>query len=328
MEITKLIDIKNEEDIAKEQFALDVLNGFSETPKHLSAKYFYDDRGSELFQKITKHEDYYPCRTELEILNNIKFHLPSLISDKEIDVIELGPGDGHKSKIILEGLIERGHIVNYYPVDISERALNFLKKNISEHRSLRIHGVVAEYFDGLNFARNNSSNRQMVMFLGSNIGNFRPKEGQNFLRQLWRGLNARDYVLIGFDLKKDINILSRAYDDSDGLTKEFNLNLLLRINRELAGEFDVEKFHHHAIYNPVIGAMESYLISMEEQSVYIGTLQKTFSFKAFEPILLEHSFKYLKSDIDELCEISGHKVVEHYYDKEGRFIDSLWEVVK
>lgn len=329
MQITKLIDQGLiDEDSLKEQFGIDVLTGLCAKPKTLSAKYFYDDIGSDIFQKITQHPDYYPTRTEFEILDAIKNDIPKIIGENEVDIIELGAGDCHKSKLIIDGFLDAGCKVNFYPIDISEKAMILLQDNIASHPNLLVHGVVAEYFDGLRLVRQKSSNKQLVLFLGSNIGNFDRVQNQGFLRRLWMSLNADDYVLIGFDLKKNVDVLTAAYNDSDDHTKDFNLNLLTRINRELGGNFNIDKFQHLGVYSPIQGAMESYVLATENQDIYIAELKRSFHFEAYEPIHLEYSFKFLKSDIDYICQENGFNVVEHFTDPIEYFIDSLWTVVK
>jgi L-histidine N-alpha-methyltransferase len=173
-----------------------------------------------------------------------------------------------------------------------------------------------------------SRNRQVVLFLGSNIGNLDRTDSLEFLRKLWKTLNADDFVLIGFDQKKNIPVLNKAYNDSSGHTTEFNLNVLSRINRELGGDFDLDRFYHYGFYNPTEGAMESYLISLEEQQVYVRDLQRSFHFGKYEPVHLEYSFKFLPSDIEFLCDQTGFDVVKHFSDEQTYFIDSLWRVVK
>lgn len=329
MKITNILNENEAKDkFIINQFAIDVLTGLCASPKSLSAKYFYDDAGSKIFQDITQHEDYYPTRTEVEILNSIKSELPNKINEEVIDIIELGPGDGHKSQIILNGFLNENYQVNYYPVDISEKAMTMLQKNILKHPNLTIHGVIGDYFEGLNLVRNKSNNKQLVLFLGSNIGNFDRVQNQGFLRKLWMCLNSDDHLLLGFDLKKDVSTLTAAYNDSSGHTTEFNLNLLRRINNELGGDFDLGKFQHFGVYSPIQGAMESYVLATEDQTVYISELERSFHFDAFEPIHLEYSFKFLESDIDFLSNKTGFEVVEHFTDAKDYFIDSLWKVIK
>jgi uncharacterized SAM-dependent methyltransferase len=167
-----------------------------------------------------------------------------------------------------------------------------------------------------------------VLFLGSNIGNFNRAQARVFLRQLWEALNDRDQVLIGFDLKKDIELLLAAYNDAKGVTADFNTNLLRRINRELGGDFDLSAFRHYATYDVFSGAIESYIVSLKEQVVTIRELQTTFHFDEWEPIHTEYSYKYLQKDIDSLAAVTGFKIIEQYYDSKRWFTDSLWQVDK
>ena len=181
---------------------------------------------------------------------------------------------------------------------------------------------------GLKYLRDQSTNRQLVLFLGSNIGNFDKDQSLDFLRHLWSCMQDGDYLLSGFDLKKNVDTLTKAYNDSSGYTKAFNLNLLDRMNDKLGANFDRSKFEHHGFYNPVKGAMESCLLSTDEQSVYISKLNKEFHFKSYEPIHLEYSFKYTDHEIDFLAKETGFDVEKHFTDKDSRFIDSLWKVTK
>lgn len=329
MKISRLIKQSAVGDEAqKEQFAIDVLTGLCASPKNLAAKYFYNDIGSEIFQNITQHKDYYPTRTEYEILDMVKHELPQIVGKQDIDIIELGAGDGHKSQLIIDAFLCTNPKVNYYPIDISEKAMLTLRDNIKAHDNLMVHGVVAEYFEGLRYVKQRSNNKQLILFLGSNIGNFDRIQNQGFLRKLWMSLNTSDYVMLGFDLKKDVSVLTAAYNDSGGYTKEFNLNLLKRINQELGGNFNTDKFQHFGVYSPTLGAMESYVLATEEQDVYISELERSFHFNAYEPIHLEYSFKFLKSDIDFLSRKTGFEIVAHFSDAQNYFANSLWKVVK
>jgi uncharacterized SAM-dependent methyltransferase len=168
----------------------------------------------------------------------------------------------------------------------------------------------------------------MVLFLGSNLGNFDKSSAKDFLRNLWNALNDGDYTVIGFDLKKDIDLMLKAYNDSQGVTRDFNLNLLRRINRELGGDFDLNKFHFYASYDVFTGAMESYLVSKEEQTVFIKEIGQAFNFEAWEPIHTEFSYKYLISDIEELAADTGFAIETQLYDSKRYFVDSIWRVQK
>lgn len=327
MKITNLIEV-DQSTQHREAFTTDVLMGLSNVPKTISAKYFYDDIGSELFQKISQHPDYYLTKTEFLILEQFGASLAATINEAEIDIIELGAGDGHKSKLMIDSFLAQGTKVNFYPIDISEKAMGLLGENLAVSRQLNIHGIVADYFHGLNALKKISSNKKLVLFLGSNIGNFNRAQTQEFLKKLWLALNANDHVLIGYDLKKDTDILNKAYNDSDGLTTAFNLNLLKRMNSELGAEFDMEKFKHYGFYNPSLGAMESYIMSLQDQDVYIAALEKSFHFEKFEALHLESSFKFSESEISALASDTGFKIEAHFTDAQGFFVDALWQVQK
>lgn len=329
MKITKLNEVQiSNENKEKEQFAIDVLTGFTSSPKSISSKYFYDDYGSQLFQAITQQDDYYLTSIEHNILQNSKDALPELVQGDEIDIIELGAGDGHKTKILLDGFVDKGFKINFYPIDISAEAMNLLNKNIQQSENLIIHGVVGEYIDGLRYVRSLSKNQQIVLFLGSNLGNFDMVSSQVFLRKVWKSMNAADYLFCGFDLKKDVSVLTNAYNDKEGFTRKFNLNLLTRMNNELGANFDLNQFQHFGVYNPRLGAMESYLLSLKEQNVYIEELERSFNFDAYEPIHLEYSFKFSHKDIAFLSEQTGYRIKQNFTDSNNYFVNSLWEVIK
>lgn len=327
MKVTNLLALDQSKKHTDE-FAMDVLIGLSAQLKSIPAKYFYDDIGSELFQKISQHPDYYPTKMEFSIFQKVATIIPQLLSTSEIDIIELGAGDGHKSKLVIDGFLHHGCRVNFYPIDISEKAMHLLGKNLLNSPDLNIHGIVADYFTGLDHLKTISNNPKLVMFLGSNIGNFDQHQTSEFLKQLWSLLNESDHLLIGYDLKKDTNILNKAYNDSDGLTKAFNLNLLSRMNAELGANFDVNKFEHYGFYNPAIGAMESYLISLEKQTITIEALEKQISFDKFEPMHLESSFKFTLAEIALLASDNCFTLKQNFPDANDYFIDSLWQVSK
>ncbi|PPR16115.1 MAG: Histidine N-alpha-methyltransferase [Alphaproteobacteria bacterium MarineAlpha9_Bin3] len=306
-------------------FARDIDKGLSLKNKALSSKYFYDDKGSKIFQKITQHPDYYLTRKEIEILNKIKSKLPKLFKLDEIDIIELGPGDGSKSKIIIDGFIKYGCFVNYYPIDISLKALKLLNKNFKNNNNLNINGIVSEYFEGLKFVKKLSKNKQLILFLGSNIGNFEREQSIKFMKNIYNNIKNKSYILTGFDLKKDPKKLNKAYNDSSKFTEKFNLNLLSRINKQLKGDFNLNNFIHYGTYNPLLGAMESFLISTKRQTVYIELLNKKYSFECNEPIHLEYSFKFSLKDIEYVAYKTGFKIEYNFLSKDNGFINSLWE---
>ena len=330
MKILNLIGDKLSPDGLREQFALDVLIGLSSKPKSISPKYFYNDRGSELFQQITENEDYYLTGLEFEILKNESNNMAKNIKSQTsaLDIIELGAGDGRKTSILVDALKDAGVDLHYYPIDISEEAMNQMQNFLKEDDHFKITGVVAEYFSGLNYLREHSNRPKLLMFLGSNIGNFNRAQAAGFMRRAWHTLNSGDWLLLGADLKKDIDVLHRAYNDSEGITRKFNLNLLDRINHDLGANFDLNAFDHYGSYNPLVGAMESFLISKKPQKVYIKELEKEFSFKAFEPIHMEYSTKYLEEELSDLSSQSGFLVEETYYDKKRWYSNLLLKVTK
>ncbi|ODN44084.1 dimethylhistidine N-methyltransferase [Piscirickettsia litoralis] len=309
---------------------MDVLAGLSAENKCIPSKYFYDENGSHLFSKITDVDEYYLTASEENILRKYNHEISERLgNNRRFNLIELGVGDGRKTKILLRNFIENNVDFEYISIDISESAVTELDQGLlSEFPELAHTGVVGEYLDAIDWIKDNKQGTNVVLFLGSSIGNFNEESALVFLRALWKHLNNGDYLLIGFDLKKDITVLNKAYSDSQGVTQAFNFNMLSRINRELGGTFDINKFMHHGIYNPITGAMESYLLAKEAQSVYIEALEKSFDFKEFEAIHLEYSYKYLVEDITRLAEKSGYKIASNLYDDHNYFTDSIWQVVK
>lgn len=314
---------------ARRVFALDVHLGLSSQQKFISSKYFYDENGSKLFQRITELNEYYLTRAEAEILKTHKDTIAQYFAAESFALVEMGAGDGEKTKILLEHFLAKGLDFHYAPIDISESALSELEVSLSEQfPTLSFQGRSAEYASGISEIDTFSETRTVLLFLGSSIGNFSFPEMKLFLKTLWHGLNKGDFALIGFDLKKDIKIMQAAYDDKEGITKAFNLNLLHRINRELGGTFNIEKFYHHEIYNPKESAMESYLISLEAQEVYIDALKTTYRFAPYEAIFTERSYKFSDASIRELAHDTGFEIIETFKDSRQYFADSLWRVVK
>jgi L-histidine N-alpha-methyltransferase len=311
-------------------FAYDVLVGLSERPKRLPSKYFYDDEGSRLFQAIMGLEEYYPTRCETEILEaHAKDILWPVIGNGPFNLIDLGAGDGAKTKILLSHLHRAEADFTYVPIDISEGAMRTVVDSVKrELPGVKVGGLVADYVSGVQWVGRQTSRRNYVLFLGSNIGNFNRVQARAFLRRLWNALNDGDYALIGFDLKKDIERLIAAYNDSRGITAKFNLNLLKRINGELDANFDLSGFRHYGTYDVFSGAMESYLVSLKPQVVTIGALELAFAFDAWEPVHTEYSYKYLRSDVDGLAEDTGFLCQATFEDERRWFMDAVLKVHK
>ena len=316
-------------DHQEQTFSSDVLIGLSQMPKQLSSKYFYDDRGSQLFREIMELSEYYLTSCELNIFLEHKKEIARDMAGEPFNLVEFGAGDGRKTNILLNHFRENDFEFQYIPIDISESAMKTLVKFMNkEFPELKTEGFVAEYFEGLNWLNNAVFRRNLVLFLGSNIGNFDKAHSRAFLHNLWNILNNGDIVVIGFDLKKDIDLMLKAYNDSKGATAKFNLNLLRRINSELGGNFDLGKFRFYAGYDVFSGAIESYLVSLERQEVFIEKIGQSFNFESWEPIHTEYSYKYLESDIEELAERTGFLIKKQLYDSRKYFVDSVWTVNK
>jgi uncharacterized SAM-dependent methyltransferase len=225
--------------------------------------------------------------------------------------------------VLLRQLVEQDARFTYRPIDISDNAISSLTENLlKELPGLHVAGIRNEYFSAIK-ALENASTRNVVLFLGSNIGNFTDDRAVVFLSELNEALHPGDMVLIGFDLKKDPRKILAAYDDSSGVTAAFNLNLLDRINRELGGNFDLDAFSHYPVYDPISGQARSYLISRKQQTVQIG--EHSFEFRPWEPIHMEISRKFDPYETDALAAASGFTVVEHFFDSERNFLDTLWK---
>lgn len=300
-------------------FATDVLDGLSAKPKRLSCKYFYDERGSELFEDICNLPEYYLTRTEQAIL---ELFAPEMArySNGNMTLVELGSGSSRKTRLLIEALLAAQGSLHYLPVDISESMMvEVAKELIEEYADLHITAYVAEYNEGLRKIAEEGLGQKMVVFLGSNIGNFDFHETVDFLRNVRRQLSSDDVVLLGADMQKDLSVLEAAYNDSKNVTAEFNLNLLRRVNRDLGGEFDLNSFSHVALYNVRECRIEMYLRSERDQEVHIRELDKTFYFKDGETIHTENSYKYSKEQIVELCSQSGFDVARSWEDEKGYF---------
>lgn len=309
----------------QEAFQQDVIRGLSATSKYLDSKYFYDATGDHLFQQIMQSPEYYPTNCEMEILREQSADISQAIHahTRNFDVVELGAGDATKSIHLLKQLLQTNKDFTYYPVDISGNVIHQLEKSLpSILPSLKLHGLNGEYFEMLHQANILSAKNKVVFCMGGNIGNFTPPEAKKFCRQLRRYLQPGDLLFIGFDLKKHPQIILNAYNDAAGITRDFNLNLLHRINEELGADFDLTKFEHYPTYDPGTGACKSYLVSLEDQQVHIGT--QSFDFAIHEPVYMEISQKYSLSETETLAMHSGFKPVANFFDTKNWFVDCLW----
>ncbi len=313
----------------RQEFAEAILKGLGGKQKSLPSKFIYDGQGSRLFKEITELPEYYLTRTEMRILEEKKQDICRKIDESKFNLVDLGCGDGRKTGVLVREFLGNGCDINFFPIDISEDAVSDIIGNLKKmFCDLKASGLVSEYFEGIRWLSSNNQIRNLVLFLGSNIGNFNPESTSMFLSSLWGSLNEGDYVLLGFDLKKDEGVMVRAYNDKKGITSDFNKNILRRINREFGADFDLKNFYFKAVYDPLEGAVQSYLISICSQEVFIRGLNKHFSFKKGEPIHTESSYKYHFGDIEEMAEANDFRVVENFVDPKNYFADSLWKVIK
>jgi len=308
------------------QFYYDVICGLTETPKRLSSKYFYDANGDKLFQDLMNCEEYYPTKCELEIFSEKTAEIcNAIIGDGDaFDLIELGAGDATKSSYLLKYLMEQQADFTYLPIDISDNVISYLNIALPVTLpGLQITGLNGEYFDMLKKAASISNKRKVVLFLGSNIGNMPVKEAEDFVKELRNHLSPGDMLLIGIDLKKNPKTVLAAYNDKEGITKRFNLNLLERINRELNADFDISQFEHYPTYDPETGSCKSYLVSSIDQDVRINGME-TVSFLKDEYIFMEISQKFTVEQTDEMAVNAGFKPVNRFFDGKKWFIDAIW----
>src|SRR5512137_695539 len=250
------------------RFLRDVVSGLRRARKEIPSRWLYDARGSELFREIMALGAYYPTRVEQEILERHAAEIAAPFAGGSCTVVDFGAGDGTKTRLVLAPLCGRLPSPVYAPVDISPAALDDVARRMTScFPRLRVAPVRGEYFDGLRALARRDAGALLVLFLGSNVGNLERREAVTFLRSLRAILRRGDHLLVGFDLAKDPGTLRAAYDDADGVTAAFNLNLLARINRELGGDFDPGTFEHVATFDPERPAMESWLRSRRRQRV-------------------------------------------------------------
>ena len=291
--------------------------------------YFYDEKGDHLFQKIMQLDEYYLTRAEFNIFQN---HGKEIVDLLEIDdhyrLIELGAGDGSKTKVVLKHLIDAGVDFAYSPIDISANVLEILKNNlIHSLPKLQIEPLAGDYFKVLESLSFKEHEKKVVFFLGSNIGNYLDSRASDFLKSVRSNLSVGDKFVIGVDLKKDPKTILAAYNDPNGVTAAFNMNLLERINAELGANFDKANFRHSPVYDPLSGECRSYLMSLCDHDVYLESSDDIIHFDKWEPIFMEVSKKYSIPELESLAELCGFKVMNHLFDENHYYTDSFWEAI-
>jgi dimethylhistidine N-methyltransferase len=300
---------------AKSDFLSEVVDGLSSRPRSLPCKYFYDATGAELFQKICELPEYYPTRTELQILDRYSNEISALLG-RGVELIGLGTGAGTKTRLLLEGLEKPAA---YIPVDISKKQLEESTVWFRERfPDLEVLPVCADYLEPFELpSPTRKPARKVVYFPGSTIGNFELGAAAEFLRRIAQQCGRGGGLLIGVDLQKERNVLERAYNDSAGVTAQFNLNLLARANRELDADFDLKHWRHLAVYNSREGRIEIYLLSDSDQTVHIQ--DREFHFQAGERILTEYSYKYTPDSFAALAQSAGFDFQKMWTDESRLF---------
>jgi L-histidine N-alpha-methyltransferase len=312
-----------------------VLEGLQAHPKWLPSWLFYDEAGSRLFDEITERPEYYLTRTEREILAaNAEQMIARFAGNKRLRITELGAGSADKTRLLLAAAVARQGTVVYEPVDVSPSALEAARKRIEQEiAGVSVATRVMDYTHGpgLKLEPAGIGERRLVLYIGSSIGNFEPREAQRLLKRVKAGLGEGDGLLLGVDLVKDEGALLAAYDDVAGVTADFNLNLLARLNRELGADFDLETFEHRAIWNDVESRMEMHLESRIAQRVLLSGLEldgKNFNvdFAVGESIHTENSYKYRPGQAEAMLEAAGFLPAESWTDAQGWFAVCLGRV--
>ncbi len=325
MPVSGLSRIDLSVDLRLEEFAGDVRSGLAKTQKELHSKYLYDELGSSLFETITHLPEYGLTRADERLLSTHAREIARLIS-QPVAVVELGSGDGHKTRHVLSALRTPGRNLRYYPIDVSPNALARCQRDLGDVAD--VHPLEQSYLHGMARAvvARQPGESLLVLFLGSTIGNFERPCAVEFLRDLRRSLNTGDALLVGADLVKDIDRMRLAYDDPTGVTAAFNLNLLGRVNRELGGNFNLRTFRHQARWNERERRIEMHLSSRIDQTVVIAGADLTVRFHAGETIWTESSHKFHPRELGEIAALTGFGVQAQWVDPEWPFAESLWIV--
>lgn len=303
-------------------FAADVRAGLTAARKRLSCRYFYDAAGSALFEEICALPEYYLTRAEQEILDA---HGPAIIAAGAADatLVELGSGSAKKTRTLIQAALGRGAPLRYVPIDISRSILvDSSRALLEDHPSLEITAIAAEYRAGLRWLRRRREPK-LLLWLGSNVGNFNRADAARFLRGVRATMSPSDRLVLGVDLRKSRAALEAAYDDSAGVTARFNLNLLARINRELGGRFALRSFAHRARWNDRLGRVEIRLESRRAQTVRIDALGLDVRFAAGERIYTESSYKYSFVELERLARAASFVIEARWLDRARRFSVNL-----
>lgn len=297
--------------------AHDALAGLSAPVKRLPSKYFYDAKGSRLFERIMRLTAYYPTRVESALLRT---HAEALLAavapgDAPIELLELGCGDGSKTLALCRAWLAAGATLAYRPMDISAQALERLGARMARQLPLLpVRPLCGDYFQTWPIPQ--AHRRQVALFLGSNLGNFTDAEAHRFLRRVRAHMRPGDSLVLGLDLRKDPHTVLAAYNDPEGVTAAFNLNLLTRLNRELGMDFALDAFRHYATYCPLEGVARSFLVSQRQQTVHSRVLGRAFEFRSGEALHTEQSQKYERAGVHAMAEVCGFALGSWFEDRD------------
>lgn len=310
-----------------QKFREEVWRGLTSYPKFLSSKYIYDEKGDKLFQEIMNMPEYYLTDCEFNILEKHKEALAAYFAaEKGFDLIELGAGDGKKTKILLRYLTESDVEFDYLPIDISQHILDDLEASLKQEMpKLKVTTMQGTYFAVLEELASYIERKKVIIVLGSNIGNLKHKQAIRFLKNIQEMMQPGDMLFMGFDQKKDPQTILNAYNDPAGITAAFNKNILARINEEMSANFDLDKFTHWETYNPESGTAASYLVSTDQQTVHIPRIDLEVKFKKWETIHTEISQKYDDAVVKWLAREAGLEVREYFTDDKGYYKNYVFE---
>ena len=302
----------------EKSFAEEISYSLIQNSKFINPKFFYDKKGSDLFESICLLPEYYPTRTEISILKKLKHDLLPYL-DENIHLVELGSGASVKTRLILDIFTKLQPKTEYFPIDISEILTESSEQLLKDYDTLHITGIIDTYEGALEFLKNYDDKKNLILFLGSSFGNFTPDDGKLFLEKIFSTMKSGDLFLIGLDLVKDKNILESAYDDSQGITAKFNLNVLSRINDELDADFNIDNFSHYSIYNEHDQRIEMNLKSLVSQSVIIGKSNLSLNLEKDELIHTEYSHKYNIFQIKKILNDVGFEIKNMWLDDKKHF---------
>lgn len=306
--------------VFKSEFLECVDKGLGAIPKVLSPKFFYDERGSQLFEEITQAPEYYPTRTEAGILRRFIDEIVRIAIGGSLGLVELGSGSSTKTRLVLDALMEKQGELTYTPIDVSPTiVIEHGKQLLADYPRLHVDALICDYHQAMEVLKTPQELPRLFLFLGSSLCNFGLEEAAALLREICNAMSGKDRLLLGMDLKKDKSILEAAYNDEGGVTAQFNLNILRHINNALGGGFDLSLFEHKAFFNEMESRVEMHLESLESQLVHIDALERSFTFSKGETIHTENSYKHDPVGLNALYAGTGLKKVGRWMDDKGWF---------